>query len=77
MMLDFHHSWPYERIADDIYFETCPFCQASPVLLPLKKEAIARAFEGIKTAVVLPCCEERLIIESIDRDYIWATQPLR
>ncbi|MFT8319122.1 MAG: hypothetical protein ABF651_12735 [Sporolactobacillus sp.] len=76
-MLDFHHSWPYERIINDIYFEECPFCHASAVLLPLKKEAVERAFEAIKTAVVLPCCHERLIIEDMDKDYIWASVRLR
>lgn len=76
-MLDFHHSWPYERVMKDIYFEECPFCHASPVLIPIKEEAVNRAFEGIKTHVVMPCCHNKIVIEKMDRDYIWSREPLR
>ncbi|RYL95663.1 hypothetical protein EWI07_00335 [Sporolactobacillus sp. THM7-4] len=76
-MLDFHHTWPYERVKNDLYFEECPFCHTSPVLIPIKKEAVQGAFEGIKAPVVMPCCHERIVIESMDRDYIWADRKLR
>lgn len=76
-MLDFHHSWPYERVMNDMYFEECPFCHASPVLISIKKEAVKGAFEGVKTYIIMPCCHEKVVIESMDSDYIWTTQALR
>ncbi|MFT8872504.1 MAG: hypothetical protein ABF868_09430 [Sporolactobacillus sp.] len=76
-MLDFHYSWPYERVAGDYYFEQCPFCQASPILLPLKKSRVTDAYDGVKTTIILPCCHERLVIERMDDDYIWASHWLR
>lgn len=76
-MLDFHHSWPYERVMSDIYFEECPFCHRSPVMIPIRKKAIEGAFEGIKTHIIMPCCHEKIVIESMDGDYIWTTQALR
>ncbi|RYM06183.1 hypothetical protein EWH99_03625 [Sporolactobacillus sp. THM7-7] len=76
-MINFHHSWPYERVRNDIYFEECPFCHTSSVLIPMKKEAIKGAFEGIKTHIIMPCCREKIVVESMDSDYVWATKPLR
>lgn len=76
-MLNFHHSWPYERVMNDIYFEECPFCHAAPVLIPLKKKALEDAYEGIKTHIIMPCCHEKITVEKMDSDYIWSTQPLR
>lgn len=76
-MLTFHNSWPYERVMNDIYFEECPFCHESPVLIPMKKEAVKGAFEGIKTEIVMPCCHGKIIVESMDADYIWSAERLR
>ncbi|MCI1857235.1 MAG: hypothetical protein LKI80_03650 [Sporolactobacillus sp.] len=77
VMLDFHHSWPYERVADDIYFEECPFCHALPVLIPIKQKAIQAAYEGIKTRIIMPCCHGKIIVEHMDNDYVWALEALR
>jgi hypothetical protein len=77
LLLDFHHTWPYERVANDIYFEECPFCHESPVLIPIKKKAVDNAFEGIRTHIVMPCCHEKIVVASMDQDYVWATRVLR
>ncbi|WKB35129.1 hypothetical protein QS257_15720 [Terrilactibacillus sp. S3-3] len=76
-MDDFHHTWPYERVMNDLYFEECPFCHASPVMISIKKEAIKGAFEGIKTEIIMPCCHEKIAVTGMDNDYIWADRPLR
>jgi len=62
---------------NDIYFQECPFCGASSVLLPIKKEAFENAKGGVKTFVIMPCCHEKLDILQIDDDYIWSNEPLR
>lgn len=61
----------------DYYFHTCPFCGADNVLIPLKKDGAARAREGVKTLVVMPCCHEKFIIVDMDDDYLWADRSIR
>ncbi len=75
--MDFHYTWPYERVMGDNYIEVCPFCRAESILVPMKKEAIENAYEGFKTHVVMPCCHEKLTIVQMDDDYIWSDRPLR
>lgn len=76
-MFDFNHTWPYEKVMDDLYFNECPFCHASSVLIHIKKEALEAAFEGVKTHIVMPCCHEKIVILDIDNDYIWSDRRLR
>jgi hypothetical protein len=76
-MYDLSYSWPYEQMMQDVYFQECPFCGASSILLPFKKEAFEEAKDGVKTHIVMPCCNERLDIVKIDDDYIWSDSPLR
>jgi hypothetical protein len=75
--MDFHFTWPYERVMGDNYIEVCPFCKAEGVLIHMKKEAVENAYEGFKTHVVMPCCHENLTIVQMDDDYIWSDRPLR
>lgn len=76
-MYQFSHTWPYERMGNDYYFNECPFCGESSVLINIKQEQIEYAREGVKTHIVMPCCHERMDIEQIDDDYFWADRPLR
>lgn len=76
-MYQFSHSWPYDRVMNDHYFHECPFCGANNVLLPIKKDAIENARDGVKTHVVMPCCHEKIVIVQMDDDYIWSDRPIR
>ncbi|TCP26580.1 hypothetical protein EV207_11910 [Scopulibacillus darangshiensis] len=76
-MFDFNHTWPYEKVMEDLYFNECPFCRESSVMLNIKSDAIKEAFDGVKTHVVMPCCHEKLVIVSMDDDYIWSDRCLR
>ena len=76
-MFQFSHAWPYDRVMNDHYFNECPFCGSPNILLPLKREALNGAREGVKTHVVLPCCHEKFVIVQMDDDYFWSDQPLR
>jgi hypothetical protein len=76
-MIPFQHTWPYEIIQQDIYFNECPLCGESNVMLPFKKKDLPDITRGVKRLLVLPCCRNRLTIVDADRDYLLANQPLR
>jgi hypothetical protein len=76
-MLSFKNTWPYERVAGDIYFHECPYCKAGNVLLPIRKRDFQGAIEGVKTHVVLPCCLEKMTVLQADEDYFWSDENLR
>ncbi|MBM7646081.1 hypothetical protein JOD45_002306 [Scopulibacillus daqui] len=76
-MYNFHHTWPYEKMMGEIYLNECPFCHESSVHIHMKKDDFEKAFEEVKTHVVMPCCHEKLVILKMDDDYIWSDRPLR
>ncbi|MBP3949894.1 hypothetical protein [Bacillus suaedae] len=76
-MIPFINTWPYERLFDDIYIQTCPFCGADNVLTNMKKSEFKRAQESIKTILIMPCCNARMTILEADQDYFWTDKPLR
>jgi hypothetical protein len=76
-MIPFEHTWPYDIYRHDIYVHECPFCQANHVLLPLKKEDLAKIRAGAKRRLVFPCCGHSVVIVDLDDDYLLADQPLR
>ncbi|QDI91309.1 hypothetical protein EPH95_09050 [Salicibibacter halophilus] len=76
-LLPFENTWPYERIQDDIYFEECPNCDAENVLTYMKKKQLEDAFDGVKTDIIMPCCQYKITIAEADNDYFWATERLR
>lgn len=75
--LPFTHSWPYDRQYDDIYLQSCPFCNEENVLTYMDIDAFQRGLESIKTELVLPCCHEKMTIVTIDADYFWTNELLR
>ncbi|WEG13782.1 hypothetical protein PU629_05290 [Pullulanibacillus sp. KACC 23026] len=75
--MDFSCSWPYDWMQGDLFFQDCPFCDESSVLVVTEAEKMKLAREGFKTHVVMPCCHEKLTILQIDDDYVWADRPLR
>ncbi|SDJ18610.1 hypothetical protein [Natribacillus halophilus] len=77
MELPFENTWPYERIQDDIYFNECPHCGAENVLTYMKKKQMNNAVDGIKTPLIMPCCNYKITIAYADDDYLWATERLR
>ncbi|WP_010271433.1 hypothetical protein [Paenibacillus senegalensis] len=76
-MIPFSHTWPYESIGDDLYVQDCPFCEASHVLLPLKKKHLSHVNTGEKKLLVFPCCFNKVSIIEADGDYLLADRPLR
>ncbi|PSL44460.1 hypothetical protein B0H94_10871 [Salsuginibacillus halophilus] len=76
-VIPFQHTWPYERVMEDIYFDTCPKCGREQVLTHLKPHSLKAAFEGVKTSLNLPCCHATLTILHADDDYLWTNEPLR
>jgi hypothetical protein len=76
-VISFRHSWPYERVMKDIYLNECPYCHSHNVLTSLDEDDMENAFEGIKTALVMPCCHNRMTIVKADEDYLWADELLR
>ncbi|GAE27918.1 hypothetical protein JCM9140_4085 [Halalkalibacter wakoensis JCM 9140] len=76
-VIPFVNSWPYERLYDDIYLQTCPFCGSENVLTNMKNKDFKRAEEGIKTILILPCCNGKLTILEADEDYFWTDKQLR
>ncbi|TLS38844.1 hypothetical protein [Pseudalkalibacillus caeni] len=76
-MLSFEHTWPYEKMMDDIYIQECPFCKEENVLTPMTKREFSEASEGIKTRLIMPCCHGKMTILNADSDYFWTEEPLR
>ncbi|MBP1154200.1 MULTISPECIES: hypothetical protein [unclassified Paenibacillus] len=76
-MIPFAHTWPYDRIGQDVYVQSCPFCQAANVLLTLKAKDLAELREGVKRLLVFPCCRNKLTLVDADPDYLLADRPLR
>ncbi|MCU6790583.1 MULTISPECIES: hypothetical protein [Paenibacillus] len=76
-MIPFLNTWPYELIQQDVYFQDCPLCGKSNVLLPFKRKDLPELISGVKKLLVLPCCLNKLMIVGADRDYLLANQPLR
>ncbi|MFB5660799.1 hypothetical protein [Alteribacillus sp. HJP-4] len=76
-LIPFENSWPYEKVGTDIYIEECPFCGEHNVLTYLKPAQLKRAEEEIKTALVMPCCNGKMVIVKADGDYFWTTKQLR
>ncbi|WP_332695740.1 hypothetical protein [Halalkalibacter lacteus] len=76
-VIPFVNTWPYERLFGDIYLQNCPFCHSDNVLTNMKKSEFKRAQEGIKTVLILPCCNEKMTILEVDQDYFWTDKQLR
>ncbi|WP_338082331.1 hypothetical protein [Fictibacillus enclensis] len=77
VMLNFEHSWPYEKMMDDIYINECPYCHTSNVLTTFSEDKLNNAKEGIKQLLVMPCCHSKLTILNADEDYFWTEEKLR
>ncbi|MGY4689081.1 hypothetical protein [Salibacterium sp. K-3] len=75
--IPFDHSWPYEKMGEDIYIEECPYCHSSNVLTYMKEKHLQQAKESVKTRLVMPCCHGRMMIVEADDDYFWTTEKLR
>jgi hypothetical protein len=43
----------------------------------MKKSDFKRAEQGIKTILILPCCNGKLTILEADQDYFWTDKQLR
>lgn len=76
-MIPFENTCPYDIFRDDLYVNSCPFCGADNVLLPLKPEDLETIRAGKKRLLVFPCCFNRITIVDADRDYLLASRPLR
>jgi hypothetical protein len=76
-MIPFANTWPYEVIRQDIYVESCPFCRAEKVILPLKQKDLQTIHEGKKHMLVFPCCHGSVRVVDADRDYLLADRKLR
>ncbi|MBU7314614.1 hypothetical protein [Paenibacillus oleatilyticus] len=76
-MIPFENTWPYERIGQDVYVHSCPFCHAANVLLPLKPKDLSELREGVKKLLVFPCCRNKETLVDADQDYLLAGRPLR
>lgn len=76
-MIPFENTWPYERVMQDFYVNSCPFCHAEQVLIPLKQREIKSIQTGTKKLLVFPCCYSKLQIIDIDEDYLLADTKVR
>lgn len=76
-MIPFENAWPYERIGEDLYFASCPFCDTDDVLLPFKKKEIAEIQSGTKRLLVIPCCHSSVKVIDADDDYLLTNKKLR
>ncbi|UUZ90247.1 hypothetical protein LJK87_30315 [Paenibacillus sp. P25] len=76
-MIPFENTWPYEQFGRDIYFTSCPMCDASNVLLPLRPQDLESLADGVKKLLVLPSCRNKITFVEADRDYLLANRPLR
>lgn len=75
--LPFSHTWPYDLLMKELYFSECPYCGESNVRIPNGQSKLARAREGLRTELHMPCCHETLRALGADDDYFWADEPLR
>ncbi|WP_226655749.1 hypothetical protein [Pseudalkalibacillus hwajinpoensis] len=76
-MSSFEHTLPYDRMMGDVYVPKCPFCHSENVLTPMTDRDYRQGCEEIKTRLVMPCCNGKLMIEKIDSDYFWTTEAVR
>ncbi|WP_025688407.1 hypothetical protein [Paenibacillus zanthoxyli] len=76
-MIPFSHTWPYELILGDLYVQSCPFCGAENVLLPMKLRELQSVREGKKKLLVFPCCSERPVVVDSDGDYLLFDRAVR
>ncbi|WP_281889444.1 hypothetical protein [Paenibacillus sp. YYML68] len=76
-MIPFENTMTYDRVGSDIFASSCPFCDKSHVLLPLKPKELEALGEGVKKLLVFPCCHNRVTLVDADRDYLLANKPLR
>ncbi|GAK13722.1 hypothetical protein ACE1TF_08980 [Geomicrobium sp. JSM 1781026] len=76
-LLPFQNTWPYDRIGGDVYFDECPKCNEPNVLTYMKQKQLRDAFDGVKTTLILPCCNYSMVIMHADDDYFWTTERLR
>ncbi len=68
-VIPFVNTWPYEKIYNDIYFHSCPFCEEEQVLTHMKLRELQKAREGVKTILIMPCCHGKMTILEADDDY--------
>lgn len=76
-MIPFANTWPYESTRQDIYVESCPFCGAGRVILPLKQSDLQAIRDGKKHLLVFPCCHGSVKVVDADRDYLLTDRKLR
>lgn len=76
-MIPFECTWPYDTMKNDIYVQECPFCDASNVILPLRKKDLPEIHDGKKKLLIFPCCYGRAVLVDADTDYLLADKPLR
>lgn len=76
-MIPFENTWPYERMGDDLYFATCPYCGTNDVLLPFHKKEISEIQSGTKMLLVIPCCNSSVKVIDADEDYLLTNTKLR
>ncbi|RXZ84760.1 hypothetical protein EBB07_01710 [Paenibacillaceae bacterium] len=76
-MIPFEKSWPYDKVMNDIYVSSCPFCHADNVLIPLRPQELADVRTGKKKLLVFPCCHQKLTVIDADADYLLTDTVLR
>lgn len=76
-MIPFSHTWPYDVYGNDVVVSECPYCQASNVILPMRKKELKDIREGKKKLLVFPCCKGSLYVVDTDADYLLADRRLR
>jgi len=76
-MIPFENTWPYDKIMNDVYVPSCPFCNMDNVLIPLRIKEISEIQHGKKKLLVFPCCHSKVTIIDMDPDYMLADEQLR
>ncbi|MFI2857831.1 hypothetical protein ACH6EH_11955 [Paenibacillus sp. JSM ZJ436] len=76
-MIPFSNTWPYDVVSKDVYVQSCPFCGADNVLLPMKPKELTSVREGKKKLLIFPCCHNKVTVVDSDGDYILTDQALR
>ncbi|GGG04936.1 hypothetical protein [Paenibacillus abyssi] len=76
-MIPFENCLPYDRIMNDIYIPTCPFCGQENVLLALRPSELTEIHEGKKRLLIFPCCHNKVTVIDTDRDYLLTNQKIR
>ncbi|MBB5173552.1 hypothetical protein [Texcoconibacillus texcoconensis] len=76
-LIPFSHTWPYEKMGEDIYIALCPYCKSENVLTSLTSRQLQEAMEQIKTRVNMPCCLKTMVVLEADEDYFWTDEQLR